>query len=525
MVERVYDEVRRWAQETKLPDGRRVVDQEWVQLNLARVHAKLEFVKLINWKVAAAGGANPADASATKVFATEFYTEAYRLLMEVLGPNAYLSRTSGAAVLAGRLERAFQGCSDPHLRRGSERGAARPHRPLRRRPAPGAEALRSTMDFTLTDDQQAIADLAHRILSERLPPERLRELEQTDPWFADDVWAELGEADLLGIALPEAVGGGGYGILEACLIAEQVGRTVAPVPYLSSIVGRRDADGALRRPTRQRERCSPVSSPERPPSPIALYEPGDVAVPAIPSTQATADGDGWRLDGEKSLVVGADRAAAILVPARTSESTSAVFLVPPGADGVTLERETAVSGEPQWTVRLERRGASTPMRVLGELDRRGGDRRRGRATGSPRPSAPPRPGCARRRWPSRPGTCPSGSSSGASSAPSRRSASGSPTPTSTPRPSGSPPSRPSGASSEGLDADDELMIAKFWAADGAQRVVHAAQHLHGGIGVDLDYPIHRYFRWAKVLELTLGGASPSLLRLGASLATQPVGGG
>jgi alkylation response protein AidB-like acyl-CoA dehydrogenase len=54
-------------------------------------------------------------------------------------------------------------------------------------------------------------------------------------------------------------------------------------------------------------------------------------------------------------------------------------------------------------------------------------------------------------------------------------------------------------------------------------VVHAAQHLHGGIGVDLDYPIHRYFRWAKVLELTLGGASPSLLRLGASLASQPVG--
>jgi acyl-CoA dehydrogenase len=78
--------------------------------------------------------------------------------------------------------------------------------------------------------------------------------------------------------------------------------------------------------------------------------------------------------------------------------------------------------------------------------------------------------------------------------------------------------------SEGLDAHDELMTAKFWAADGAQRVVHAAQHLHGGIGMDLDYPIHRYFRWAKVLELTLGGASPSLLRLGASLAAQPVGG-
>ena len=109
-VERVYDEVRQWAQDTKLPDGRRVINQEWVQVNLARVHAKLEFVKLINWKVAASGGANVADASATKVFATEFYTEAYRLLMEVLGPNAYLGRHSPSALLAGRLERAFQGC-------------------------------------------------------------------------------------------------------------------------------------------------------------------------------------------------------------------------------------------------------------------------------------------------------------------------------------------------------------------------------------------------------------------------------
>jgi alkylation response protein AidB-like acyl-CoA dehydrogenase len=109
MVELVFEEVLAWACATKLPDGRRVADQEWVQLNLARVHARLEFVKLINWKVAAAGDASPADASATKVFATEFYTEAYRLLMEVLGPAAYLTRGSPGAKLAGRLERAFQG--------------------------------------------------------------------------------------------------------------------------------------------------------------------------------------------------------------------------------------------------------------------------------------------------------------------------------------------------------------------------------------------------------------------------------
>jgi len=109
MVERAFDDVVAWTQATKLPDGGRVADQEWVQLNLARVHARLEFVKLINWKVAASGGAAPADASATKVFATEFYTEAYRLLMEVLGPAAYLDRGSPGAALAGRLARACQG--------------------------------------------------------------------------------------------------------------------------------------------------------------------------------------------------------------------------------------------------------------------------------------------------------------------------------------------------------------------------------------------------------------------------------
>jgi alkylation response protein AidB-like acyl-CoA dehydrogenase len=102
-------DVREWAQATKLADGRRVVDQEWVQVALARVHAKVEFLKLLNWRIAAeAGTPKPADASATKVFGTEFATEAYRLLMEVVGPTAAVRDGSPGAVLRGRIERAHR---------------------------------------------------------------------------------------------------------------------------------------------------------------------------------------------------------------------------------------------------------------------------------------------------------------------------------------------------------------------------------------------------------------------------------
>jgi alkylation response protein AidB-like acyl-CoA dehydrogenase len=108
--------VREWARDARLADGRRLIDAEWVQLNLARVHAKAEFLKLVNWRIAsAAGGAGdgaaaqgaigPAAASATKVYGTEFAVEAYRLLMEVLGSGALVRSGSPGEVLAGRIER------------------------------------------------------------------------------------------------------------------------------------------------------------------------------------------------------------------------------------------------------------------------------------------------------------------------------------------------------------------------------------------------------------------------------------
>lgn len=92
------------------------------------------------------------------------------------------------------------------------------------------------MDFALTDEQVAVRDLAGRILADRLPTERLREIEDGDRWFAPDVWSELAKADLLGLCLPEAHGGGGYGFFELALLCEQIGRHVAPLPLLPTLV-------------------------------------------------------------------------------------------------------------------------------------------------------------------------------------------------------------------------------------------------------------------------------------------------
>ncbi len=104
--------VREWAQQTKNPDGQRVIDTEWVQIALGRTHARVEALTLLNWKLAADADAgvdlSPAEASAIKIYGSELNTEVYRTLMEIVGPHAGLTAGSESAVLAGRLERYFR---------------------------------------------------------------------------------------------------------------------------------------------------------------------------------------------------------------------------------------------------------------------------------------------------------------------------------------------------------------------------------------------------------------------------------
>ena len=371
------------------------------------------------------------------------------------------------------------------------------------------------MDFSFSEEQQEIQGLAAQILGDKVTHERLKEVEAAPDWFDRDLWSELAKAGLVGIALPEDVGGGGFGVLEAALVLEEIGRTVAPVPYLATVVL-----GAL--PVaefgsdEQRRRLLPGVAEGGTVLTAALTEPLNPD-PMQPVAVATPDAGRWGLTGTKTLVPAAHLAAAMLVPAATGDGSVGVFLVEPNAGGVKLERLLTTSGEPQFTVELDG-AAGEPVGNLAD-GARIVEWIVERATAAL---------CAVQL-----GVCEQALKMTAEYTSTREQFD---------RPLAAFQAVAQRAAdayidvegirltawqaiwrlAEGMPAANELAVAKFWAAEGGQRVVHAAQHLHGGIGVDVDYPLHRYFVWAKQNELTLGSATPQLVKLGAALADEPI---
>src|SRR3954463_13831464 len=179
------------------------------------------------------------------------------------------------------------------------------------------------MDFTTTEDQQALVGLAAQILSEQATPKRLAELEARGEWYDAPLWTHLADAGIVGAALSEDVGGGGMGFTELALLLEQVGAHVAPVPLLETVLCAAlpiDTFGT----TEQRQRDLPDVAAGRAPLPPALVEggrgdPRAPPPPGPPPRAAPADGDGFRLTGIKSCVPFASDARRILVPAATTD--------------------------------------------------------------------------------------------------------------------------------------------------------------------------------------------------------------
>jgi len=370
------------------------------------------------------------------------------------------------------------------------------------------------VDFSFDDDQRALAELARQILSDGSANESLRALERSGaPRFDRALWKKLAEAGLLGIAVPEAEGGAGMGFLELALLVEQMGRTMAAVPLLETLVL-----GAL--PLErfgseaQRSRWLPRVVQGDAVLTAALLEADDEA--ALPATRAVRDGDGWRLDGEKLCVPAGAIADLFLVPARTGEDASTLFLVEAGAKGLRVVPLDTTAGQPE--ARLELAGVRAAAGdVLGRPGQGAEVTAFIRLRGSAALASEALGVCAealrltaeyvktRKQFDQAIGTF---------QAVGQRAADAYVDTEAIRLTSWQAAWR----IAEGLPAEDAVAVAKFWAAEGGQRIVHTAQHLHGGIGVDRDYPLHRYFLRAKQIELSLGGATGQLRALGRRLA-------
>jgi len=369
------------------------------------------------------------------------------------------------------------------------------------------------MDFAFDETQEAIRSLCKDMFSKTVTPESLQALEATGDWIHEEAWQGLVQSELLGLAVAAEDGGAGLGLIELCLVLQQIGRTVAPVPFLSSIMM-----GAL--PLSkfgnydQKQAHLPGLLNGTSFLTTALID-ADSRIPMLPATRAEKDGGTWCLNGEKSCVSGFQRASNILIPAQVGDEI-AVFIVP--KDKLEVQTQYSTNAEPlgylglkdvrvgkdallgtvedgrtilrwildraivgQCAIKLgiaekslfmtaeytsERKQFGIPVATFQAVSQRAAD--------AYIDVAAMRLTLWRAVW----------------------------------------------ALTEGLDTQKAVAVAKYWSCAAGHRVAAAAQHLHGGMGFDRDYPLHRYFLWSKHLEFTLGGASAHLEELGRLVAAE-----
>jgi alkylation response protein AidB-like acyl-CoA dehydrogenase len=367
------------------------------------------------------------------------------------------------------------------------------------------------MDFTLTDEQEALRGLGRQILSDRMDLGHLRALDESTDWFDRDTYSELAKANLLGVGLPESVGGTGFGVLEQCLLLQEQGRAVAPVPWLHSMVT--CAPTVAAHGTGEQRAGMGAQIAGEVVYTAALSELG--TSPYEPQTVATRQGGEWRLEGKKVCVPVAHVAERVLVPARVGDDIG-LFFVATDQPAVTLERQEITNHEPQFVMHLD--GA-----LVGDDDRVG-ETADGRAILAETIQRTTVGICAIVA-----GACQEALRITAAYTTERKQFD---------RAIGTFQAvgqrladayidtqaieltmlQAATKLAAGEDAAMEVATAKFWAAEGGSRVGHAALHVHGGICIDLDYPIHRYFQWIKALEFTLGSETLQLRDLGRLIA-------
>ncbi|MFJ4644821.1 acyl-CoA dehydrogenase family protein [Streptomyces bobili] len=372
------------------------------------------------------------------------------------------------------------------------------------------------MDFTFTEEQQAAAEAARGVFS-GVAPDGVPSPAFTRGPVADDfdraLWARLADADLLSLLLDEEHGGAGLDAVALCLVLRESAKVLARVPLLESSAaaaavqafGGPEAKSALLTRAGRGETVLTVAAHGR-----TGHDAPELAV------TARRDGSAWVLDGVQTAVPWAYDADLVVVPAHTGDDRSVLALVPRGHEGTSLAEQTSTTGERLGELRLD--SARVPGRDVVTADG-AWDWLRGLLTT---------------------GTCALALGLGervlrmTSDYAGQRSQFGHPIATfqavavqaadryidlramevtlwqaAWRLDSGTP-----GA----LPASGDIAVAKIWASEGVRRVVQTAQHLHGGFGADIDYPLHRYHAWAKHLELSLGPPAAHEEALGDLLA-------
>jgi alkylation response protein AidB-like acyl-CoA dehydrogenase len=372
------------------------------------------------------------------------------------------------------------------------------------------------MDFAFTDTQLAVTEAATGVLAGLVDPGRVGAVEQSDDRIDRDLWRALAEADLLGLAVPESEGGAGQGLMELCLLLEVQGIFVAPVPLWATLVL-----GALPiarfGSAEQRQRWLP--GVVRGETILTAALTGSAASPtSMPPVRAAAEAGGWVLEGTELAVPQAHLAAGIVVPAHTRDGGVVLAIVDPEASGISLERTVTTNREihPHLHLAGVRIG---PDDVVAAPEHGG-------AAVDDLLTAATIALCALQV-----GVCEAALSQTAQYLNTRHQF-------------GRPLSTFQGTMlraadaaidieamrvswqnaawryDTGRDANEAARVAKWQASERGQRAVHATQHLHGGIGADITYPIHRYFLWGKQTELLLGGPSAQLSKLGSAIAAE-----
>lgn len=350
------------------------------------------------------------------------------------------------------------------------------------------------MNLTLDETQNDLAGLAAQILAGRSKPEQIDAVEATDDRFDRELWRELAEAGLLGVAIAEEHGGLGFGSVELGLVCEQLGKVVAPIPLVAT--GSAAQLVASVGSTEQQQRWLP-----------GVAAGTTVIAVAPPQSVLSARRDGDSVSGQLIGVAWAHVADLILIPVGGE-----VLAIDPSGSGVTAERAVTTAREVALTIDLdgaaaEAVGGADAAQRLREFHRVAlANTAAGVTDGALRLTASY---TSTREQFEKPLSTFQAVALKAADAYLDTTA------------IQSAARQASWLLDEGADASLAVLTAAWWAAEGGQHCVHITQHLHGGMGADITYPVHRYFLWGKQIELLVGGASALLAELGDALVSHP----